>query len=66
MLNGHKLSSIDISVLDARVEDLEKNGGSGGNVTALEERVPTLEVTSSNHETRLVTAQADIEGIFIH
>ena len=33
---------------------------------ALEEWVATLEVTSSNYETRLVTAEADIEGIFIH
>ena len=51
------------SDLDDRVEILEENGGAGGNVTALEKRVTVLEVTATNHEERLITAEADIEGI---
>ena len=49
--------------LDDRVEILEENGGSGGNVKTLEERVVVLEVTSNDHGEGLVTAEADIEGI---
>ena len=45
--------------LDNKIEVLEENGGSGGNVTALEERVATLEVTANAHEERLITAEAD-------
>ena len=49
--------------LDTRVVDLEENGGSDGNssVAELEVRVETLEGTAANHETRLTTAETDIE-----
>ena len=53
------------SDLDTRVVDLEENGGSGENssVAELEVRVETLEGIASDHETRLTTAQTDIEGL---
>ena len=50
--------------LDFRVTALEENGGSDGNssVAELEVRVETLEGTAADHETRLTTAESDIEG----
>ena len=50
--------------LDTRVAVLEENGGSDGNssISELEERVTTLEGTATNHETRLTTAENDIDG----
>ena len=53
-----------IADLDFRVTTLEENGGSDGNssVAELEVRVETLEVTTADHETRLTTAETDIEG----
>ena len=52
--------------LDFRVTALEENGGSDGNssVAELEVRVETLEGTAADHETRLTTAESDIEGWF--
>ena len=43
---------------------LEENGGSDGNssVAELEVRVETLEGTAADHETRISTAETDIEG----
>ena len=51
--------------LDFRVTALEENGGSDGNssVAELEVRVETLEGTAADHETRLTTAETDIEGL---
>ena len=50
--------------LDFRVTVLEENGGGDGNssVTELEVRVETLEGTAADHETRLSSAETDIEG----
>ena len=50
--------------LDSRVTVLEDNGGDDGNssVAELEVRVETLEGTAADHETRLTTAETDIEG----
>ena len=50
--------------LDFRVTALEENGGSDGNssVAELEVRVEALEGTATDHETRLSTTEADIEG----
>ena len=44
---------------------MEENGGGDGNssVAELEVRVETLERTAEDHETRLTTAETDIEGI---
>ena len=43
---------------------LEENGGDDGNssVAELEVRVETLEGTAAEHETRLTTAETDVEG----
>ena len=43
---------------------LDENGGGDGNssVAELEVRVETLEGTAADHETRLTTAETDIEG----
>ena len=51
--------------LDFRVTVLEENGGSDGNssVADLEVRVETLEETAADHETRLTTAEMNIEGL---
>ena len=51
--------------LDFRVTILEENGGGDGNssVAELEVRVETLEGTAADHETRLATAETDIEGL---
>ena len=49
--------------LDFRVTTLEENGGSGNSsVGELEVRVETLEVTVSNHETRLTVGE-ELEGM---
>ena len=50
--------------LDFRVTVLEENGGGDRNssVAELEVRVETLEGTAADHETRLTTAETDIEG----
>ena len=50
--------------LDFRVTALEENGGGDGNssLAELEVRVETLEGTAADHETRLTTAETDIEG----
>ena len=52
--------------LDFRVTVLEENGGSDGNssLAELEVRVETLEGTAADHETRLTTAETDIQGKF--
>ena len=44
---------------------LEENGGSDGNssVAELEVRVETLEGTAADHETRISTAESDVEGL---
>ena len=51
--------------LDFRVRVLEENGGDDGNssVAELEVRVEALEGTTADHETRLTTAETDIEGL---
>ena len=51
--------------LESSVTVLEENGGSDGNssVAELEVRVETLEGTAADHETRLTTAETDIEGL---
>ena len=51
--------------LDFRVTTLEENGGGDGNssVAELEVRVETLEGTAADHETRLSSAETDIEGL---
>ena len=51
--------------LDSRVTVLEENGGSDGNssVAELEVRSETLEGTAADHETRLMTAESDVEGL---
>ena len=51
--------------LDFRVTVLEENEGGGGNssIAELEVRVETLEGTAADHETRLMTAETDIEGL---
>ena len=51
--------------LDFRVTVLEENGGDDGNssVAELEVRVETLEGTTADHETRLSTAETDIQGL---
>ena len=61
MYNGPNLD------LDTRVVDLEENGGGDGNssVAELEVRVEPLEGTAVDHETRLTTAETDIEGLNI-
>ena len=45
---------------------LEENGGDDGNssVPELEVRVETLEGTAADHETRLTTAETDIDSKF--
>ena len=50
--------------LDIRVTALEENGGSDGNssVAELEVRVETLEGTAADHETRISTAESEING----
>ena len=47
---------------------LEENSGDGGNssFSELEVRVERLENTSTDHETRLSAAEANIEGIGMH
>ena len=46
---------------------LEENGGSGNSsVGELEVRVETLEVTVSDHETRLTVVESQLEGKFNH
>ena len=53
--------------LDFRVTTLEENGGSGNSsVGELEVRVETLEDTVSNHETRLMAGESQLEGMFSH
>ena len=44
---------------------LEENSGSGGNssIEELETRVENLESTTADQETRLTTAEANLEGI---
>ena len=51
--------------LESRVTVLEEDGGDGGNssVAELEVRVETLEGTAIEHETRLTSAEAEIEGL---
>ena len=51
--------------LDFRVTTLEENSGSEGNgsIAELEIRVENLESTTANQETRLTTAEANLEGI---
>ena len=51
--------------LDNRVVILEENGGGDGNssVAELEVRVETLEGTTADHETRLMSAETNIEGL---
>ena len=51
--------------LDFRVTVLEENEGGDGNssIAELEVRVETLEGTAADHETRLMTAETDIEGL---
>ena len=46
---------------------LVENGGSDGNssVVELEVRVETLEETAAHHETRLATAESNVEGTVI-
>ena len=50
--------------LDFRVTVLEENRGGDGNssVAELEVRVETLEGTAADHETRISTAELDING----
>ena len=50
--------------LDNRVVVLEENGGNDGNssVAELEVRVETLEGTAADHESRLTTAETNING----
>ena len=50
--------------LDDRVTELEENGGGGGNssVAELEQRVEALEETVTDHETRLNSAEENIQG----
>ena len=50
--------------VDFRVTALEENGGSDGNssVAELEVRVETLEGTATFLETRISTAESDING----
>ena len=57
-------SNID---LDNRVVVIEENGGSDGNssVAELEVRVETLEGAAADQETRISTAETDIEGLVI-
>ena len=64
MISNLDLESTTLD-LDSRVTVLEENGGSDGNssVAELEVRVETLEGTAADHETRLTTAEADIEGL---
>ena len=52
--------------LDFRVTGLE-NGviGLNSSMVELEVRVETLEGTAADHETRLTTAETDIEGLII-
>ena len=54
--------------LDFRVTTLEENSGDGGNssISELEVRVESLENTSTDHETRLSAAEANIEGNGMH
>ena len=65
ILDDYKKYFSSNSDLDTRVVDLEENGGGDGNssVAELEVRVETLEGTASDHETRLMTAEAEIEGL---
>ena len=46
-----------ISDLEDTVNVLEDTGGSGVNVTALEDRVEVLEITATYHAHRLTTAE---------
>ena len=50
--------------LDFRVTVLEENGGDGGNssVAELEVRVEALEVTATDHETRISATETEING----
>ena len=48
--------------LEDRVNVLEDTGGSGVNVTALEDRVEVLEITATYHAHRLTTAEQYIDG----
>ena len=54
--------------LDFRVTVLEENGGDDGNssVAELEVRVETLEGTAADDETRISTAESDINGYCFH
>ena len=54
--------------LDFRVTALEENGRNDGNssVAELEVRVETLEGTAADHETRISTAESDINGYCFH
>ena len=50
--------------LDFRVTTLEEIGGSGNSsIGELEVRVETLEANVSDHETKLTTAESQLEGI---
>ena len=51
-------------ILDFRVTALEENGGSDGNssIDELELRVKTIEVTAADHQTRISTAEAEVNG----
>ena len=51
--------------MDTRVIDLEENGGDDGksSIAELEVRVETLEGTAADHETRISSAETDIEGL---
>ena len=50
--------------LDFRVTVLEQNGGNDGNssVAELEVRVETLEGTAADHDTRISSTEADLNG----
>ena len=64
-----ELIQTSILSLDFRVTTLEENGGDDGNssVAELEVRVETLEGTAADHESRISTAEADVNGkAFLH
>ena len=69
MLSIHSYCIVDIETttlaLDFRVTALEEDAGDGGNssVAELEMRVEILEGTADDHETRISTAENDIQGL---
>ena len=64
LINIHHRSTGHNLALDFRVTVLEENGEGDGNssVAELEVRVETLEGTAADHETRISTAELDIDG----